>query len=101
MDLDFSFNPEIFIIEGKNVSRVVSENEPSYLDISSLTSKKVDLHSESYSNPISSGMPIVVLIQATDDYYNIRINDGDDIIYPLTFPPWAINRVEASFYASL
>uniref|UniRef100_A0A915NV23 Galectin n=1 Tax=Meloidogyne floridensis TaxID=298350 RepID=A0A915NV23_9BILA len=40
-------------------------------------------------------MPIVVLIQASEDNnFTININEGDDIYYKSIFPPWAINRVE-------
>jgi len=51
-----------------------------------------------YVNHIGPGMPIVVLIQASEDNnFTININEGDDIYYKSIFPPWAINRVEVYF----
>nr|CAD2154772.1 unnamed protein product [Meloidogyne enterolobii] len=94
IELEFKFDPDKFIIQGKEVNHTL-RGRSKYLKISSFDSNiRKYIYENKYSNPISSGMPIVVLIIATKDNYIIRINEGDDIYYPLIFPPWSINRVE-------
>ncbi|CAK5094174.1 unnamed protein product [Meloidogyne enterolobii] len=100
MELKFKFDPEEFII-GKDRIEYTKGKKHSYLRMQSYGGEEL-LREDYISNPIRSGMSVVVLIQATDKHYITRINDSDDILYPIIlFPPWAINRVEACFFKIL
>uniref|UniRef100_A0A915P7G7 Galectin n=1 Tax=Meloidogyne floridensis TaxID=298350 RepID=A0A915P7G7_9BILA len=92
MEINFVFN----LLGHSNMGSKYLNDILSKLEISSR--RKTDEENQNikyYANHIGPGMPIVVLIKASEDYnYTININGGDNIYYMSIFPSWAINRVE-------
>ena len=93
MELNFNFEPDI------NTGYDYIKVKNSHLMINSYSAKtKIFLFEKFHTNPIVTGMPIVMIIKASEGNYTININGGDDIYYPHhIFPHWSINRVEVCF----
>jgi len=97
LELEFIFDPDINRIDNGTI-RHAKRGRYSELIMRTVSRVKSRLDERTYSNPIESGMPIVVIIQSAINHYIININQGEDIYYPhVEYPPWAINRVEVSF----
>uniref|UniRef100_A0A914LMD1 Galectin n=1 Tax=Meloidogyne incognita TaxID=6306 RepID=A0A914LMD1_MELIC len=93
MELNFIFEPDINT--GYTEHDYIKAKD-SHLVIYSYSAKRnTYLNQKFHTNPIVAGMPIVMIIKASEGNYTININGGDDIYYPHhIFPHWSINRVE-------
>jgi len=96
MELNFIFEPDINT--GYTEHDYIKAKD-SHLVIYSYSAKRnTYLNQKFHTNPIVAGMPIVMIIKASEGNYTININGGDDIYYPHhIFPHWSINRVEVCF----
>uniref|UniRef100_A0A1I8C2E6 Galectin domain-containing protein n=1 Tax=Meloidogyne hapla TaxID=6305 RepID=A0A1I8C2E6_MELHA len=89
-----SIDPGYYKSLGKNFVYVEGMTNMSFFSLSSDFGDNMEI---TRPIPIGTGVPIVMLINSHNDYYNISINGGDYIHYPHLVPSWAVNRVEASF----
>uniref|UniRef100_A0A914KG13 Galectin n=1 Tax=Meloidogyne incognita TaxID=6306 RepID=A0A914KG13_MELIC len=53
---------------------------------------------EIHLNPVGTGVDIKVLVYATEEYYIINVNGGDNIYYQHRLPPWTVNYITASLF---
>jgi len=101
LELEFTFDPDINKIDNGTIKHA-KRGLYSELVMRTVSREKVLHFRRIHSNPIESGMPIVVIIKSALNHYIININQGENIYYPhVKYPPWAINRVEVSFLHNL
>ncbi|KAF7639692.1 Galectin [Meloidogyne graminicola] len=87
----FNFNDSITV---KNMKYKRGKN--SLLLLNSRKDNKWEID-EVYDNPVQTGMDIIILIYAENDYYNISINGGDYIHYEHKMPSWTVTNIMVRF----
>nr|CAD2192961.1 unnamed protein product [Meloidogyne enterolobii] len=93
MELNFVFDPDINT--GYTGHDYIKAKYSHLMIISYSAKRNTFLNEKFHTNPIVAGMPIVIIIKASEGNYTININGGDDIYYPNhIFPHWSINRVQ-------